>query len=67
VDGEVEVPFAPVGSSMSFQPGGFKISSVEFLAEGLEGLSTLGDSLLTGFFFGCEAGWISSGTLHRNP
>jgi hypothetical protein len=66
-DGEVRTPFAPAGSSVSSGPGGFDISRLDFLAEGLGCLSTIGDSLLIRVFFACEAEWISWGTLHRNP
>jgi hypothetical protein len=66
-DGEVRAPFAPAGSLVSSGPGGFDIYEVDFPAEGLRGVSTLGDLLLTGVFFACEVEWISWGTLHRNP
>jgi hypothetical protein len=44
---------------VSSRHGDFNISRVDFLARGLRGLSTLGDSLSVGFFFACEARWIS--------
>jgi hypothetical protein len=50
-DGEVGVPFAPVGSSVSPGLRGFDVSGVDFPAGGLGGLSTLGDSLSVGVFF----------------
>jgi hypothetical protein len=51
VDGEVGAPWALMGTSESSGSGGFDTSGVDFPAEGLEGLSTVGDSLSTGTFF----------------
>jgi hypothetical protein len=43
--GEVGMLAAPVGTWVSSGPEGFGVFRIIFLAEGLGGLSTLGDSL----------------------
>jgi hypothetical protein len=45
VDGEVGLLTTPVRTLMSSEPVGFGVSRKVFLAEGLGGLSTFGDSL----------------------
>jgi hypothetical protein len=50
---------APVETLVSSGPGGFDIAGKVFLAEGLEGLSTFGDSLLGIRLSASEAEWIS--------
>jgi hypothetical protein len=58
-NGEVGLLAAPVGTLTFSEPDGFDISGRVFLAEGLEGLSTFGDSLSGEIFFAGEAKGIS--------
>jgi hypothetical protein len=58
-DGEVEFLEVPVEVLMSFGPEGFDITGKPFLAGGLGGLSTFGDSLLGALFFVGEVEGIS--------
>jgi hypothetical protein len=64
--GEVGALLALAGPCAPFGLGGFEDSDVDFLAGGLRGLSTFGDSLSTGTFFVGEAKLMSWGTLHRS-
>jgi hypothetical protein len=56
---EVGLLVALVGILMSSKPGGFGVSRKVFPTEGLRGLSTFGDLLLSAMFFAGEGEQIS--------